>query len=77
MLLLTQVKQHPKEHVQCQSVYTEQQVHTLNSPFSLGEAQVIGPGEGASVSLTGGVGGSLSRICSGTRSWRVMRGGGT
>lgn len=50
--------------------------HALNSPFSLGEAQVIGREEATSLSLTGGVGGSLSRICSGTRSLRVMRGGG-
>lgn len=49
----------------------------MNSPLSLGEAQVTGPGEDTSASLIGGVGGSLSMICSGTRSLRVMLGGGT
>lgn len=37
----------------------------------------MGPGEAAFLSLTGGDAGSLSRICSGTRSWREMCGGGT
>lgn len=47
------------------------------SPLSFGEAQVLGFGEDASWSLTGGVGGSLSRICSGARSLRIMRGSDT
>lgn len=48
-----------------------------NPPFSLREAQAVGPGESASVLQSGGVGGSLSRICSGTRSWSLMCGGGS
>lgn len=52
-------------------------MHIVNSPVSLGLGQVMGPGEGASLSPMGGVPGSLSGICSGTRSWRVMCGGGS
>lgn len=58
-------------------VIFEKKKNALNSLFSLGDAHGVGFGEDISVSLTGGVGGSLSRICSGTRSLRVMRGGGT
>lgn len=46
---------------------------TVDLPFTLGEAQ--GPGEYGSVLFRGGVGGSLSRICSGTRSCKFMHAG--